>query len=136
MASSNGGNTQWYQPVVGLGNVGSYQASGVPWASSSIGVEGTSGTPVEVSFPNVTKFFVVKNLTSNPLRVGFSSAGVVGNNHFVLTNLESFSGDLRVTKIYLLGNTTTATSASIIAGLTGIPANELPNSWSGSTGVG
>lgn len=133
MASSNNGNTQWYQPVVGLGNVGSYQVSGIPWASSSIPVDIT--TPVEVSFPQVTKFVVVKNLTSNSLRVGFSAAGVADSNHFVLTNLESFSADIRLTKLYLLGDTT-ATSASIIAGLTGIPASELPNSWSSSSGVG
>lgn len=132
MASDSLGN-QWYQPVAGLGNVGSYQVSAAPWATSSLGV--TSTTPVEVSFPQVTKFVVVKNLTANSLRVGFSEAGVQGSNYFVLTNLESFSGDFRVTKIYLLGDTTN-TSASVVAGLTGIPAGQLANSWSGSAGVG
>lgn len=136
MASTNNGNTQWYQPVAGLSNVGSYQVAGIPWATSSLDIPGSSGTPVEVSFPQVTKFVVVKNLTSDSLRVGFSANGVRNtNNYFVLTNLESFSGDFRVTKIYLLGDSA-ATSASVVAGLTGIPAGELVNSWSGSAGVG
>lgn len=136
MASSNNGNTQWYQPVAGLSNVGSYQVSAIPWATSSLDVPGYGGTPTEVSFPQVTKFVVVKNLTANSLRVGFSEAGTNDGNHFVLTSYESFSGDFRLTKIYLLGDTVTPTSASIVAGLTGIPASHLANSWSGSAGVG
>ncbi len=135
MANDSLGN-QWYQQVAGLSNVGSYQVSAIPWASSSIAAPDSSGTPTEVSFPQVTRFVVVKNLTPNKLRVGFSENGVKNtNNYFVLSNLESFEGDLRVTKLYLLGDTT-ATSASVVVGLTGIPANQLPTNWSGSVGVG
>ena len=134
MATDNLGN-QWYQLNSGLSSVGSYQTSAIPWASSSLAVPASSGVPIEINFPNVTKFIVVKNLTSNSLRVGFSANGIKNNNYFVLTNLESFSADFRVTKLYLLGDVNT-TTASVVAGLTGIAALNLPNSWSGSVGVG
>lgn len=133
MASSDNGNTQWYQPLAGLSNVGSYQVSAIPWASSSI--PASSGTPTEVSFPQVTKFVIVKNLSGNLLRVGFSDNGIKGTNYFLLGNLESFAADIRVSKLYLMANST-ATSASVVAGLTGIAANQIVNNWSGSAGVG
>lgn len=125
-----------FQYKTGLHNVGSYQVSAAPWATSSVGVPGNTDTPVQIDFPRVTKFVVIKNLTSSPLRVGFSENGVKGSNYFVLTNLESFSGDLKLSRIFLLGNTATVTSASVIAGLTGIDSSQLINNWSGSAGVG
>ena len=135
MANDVYGN-QWYQLNAGLGSVGSYQTSGIPWASSSIPAPAFGSTPTEVSFPQVTKFIVVKNLTSNLLRVGFSENGVNGTNYFVLNNLESFAADIRITKLYLLSDGASTTSASVVAGLTGIAAGNLPNNWSGSVGVG
>lgn len=135
MAFNNLGN-QWYQPTAGLNNVGSYQTSAIPWASSSLVAPASSGTPLQIDFPYVTKFIVVKNLTSNNLRVGFSENGIKGSNYFVLTNLESFQGDFRVTKLFLLADGATPTTASVVAGLTGIGSGELQNSWSGSVGVG
>ena len=135
MANDALGN-QWYQPTAGISSVGSYQTSGIPWASSSIPAPSSGSTPTEVSFPQVTKFIVVKNLTSNLLRVGFSQNGVNGTNYFVLGNLESFAADIRITKLYLLSNSASTTSASIVAGLTGIAAGNLENNWSGSAGVG
>lgn len=132
MASDSNGN-QWYQPVVGLGNVGSYQISGVPFATGSVPVSETGVTVVE--FPQVTKSVIVKNLTLNNLRVGFSENGINGTNYFILGYYESFAADLRVSRIYLKGNTA-PTSVTVIAGLTGIPKSELANNWSGSAGVG
>lgn len=105
----------------------------MPWASSSLGANAT--TPLEVTFPNVTKFIVVKNTTVNKLRVGFSANGVKGSNYFLLGSNESFAGDIRVTRIYLLGDTSDATG-SVIAGLTGISGDHLMSNWSGSAGVG
>ena len=131
MASDSNGN-QWYQPTPGLGHVGAYQASGIPWATSSVGL---NQTPTEVSFPYVTKFITIKNTTANNMRVGFSQAGVNGTNYFLLGNLETVTLDLRVTKLYLRSDTA-ATSASVVAGLTGITSDHLANSWSGSAGVG
>jgi hypothetical protein len=76
------------------------------------------------------------------LRVGFSSIGtsgsVPGNNYyFTLANGESYTGDWRVTSVFLLCDTTNLTSASVIAGLTAISTSSLGfDNWSGSLGVG
>jgi hypothetical protein len=71
------------------------------------------------------------------MRVGFSDNGVkTSNNFFLLSAGESFAADLKVTRIYLMSNNSTVLTASVIAGLTNIPASELINNWSGSLGVG
>ena len=44
-----------------LGSVGNYQVSGIPFASSSIVAPTGSNTPLEIEFPSVTKFVIVKN---------------------------------------------------------------------------
>lgn len=124
----------------GLNSVGNYQVSGVPFASSSIVAPATSSNPTEVVFPSVTKFVVIKNInpTSGTLRVGFSSNGTkTGTNYFLLDKGEAFSGDLKLSSIFLLSNNGTAISASVIAGLTGIvPGFNLTSAYSGSVGVG
>lgn len=127
----------------GLGSVGSYQMGGIPFASSSITVPSSSDTPVAVVFPQVTKFVTVTNDTTgsnSPLRVGFSENGVKdteGNKYyFVIDNGESYTGDWRLTTVYLLGDSSTQVSASVIAGVTPISTNDLFNNWSGSVGVG
>lgn len=123
----------------GLSNVGSYQASGIPWVSSSLTIPASGSTPLEISFPQVTKNIIVKNVSTGTvnMRVGFSINGVVSSsNYFILSGGESFAADLRVTKICLMSNDSTILTGSIIAGLTNIPAAELPNNWSGSVGVG
>jgi hypothetical protein len=77
------------------------------------------------------------------MRVAFSEAGLSdGNaNYFILSGAESFSADFKVTKLYLMGHDgnytadTTVTTASVIAGLTGIEAGLLSGSWNGHGGV-
>ena len=131
-------------PKAGLGNVGSYQMSGVPFLTSSLAVPASPGTPIVVEFPYVTRFITVTNTVpatsaSAPLRFGFSEEGVQGtvnNNYLVLDNGESFEAEFRVTKIFLIADTTFASSGSVAAGLTGITAAYLINNWSGSAGVG
>ena len=134
---------QWPNP--GLGSVGSYQMSGIPFASSSITVPVNSAAPLQIQFPYVTKFVTVVNTqaTSIPLRVGFSVLGVSGSgtNYFLLDSGESYTGDWRIEDIYLISNSAAQTSASIIAGLTPIPRGvpsfvSTGNNWSGSSGVG
>ena len=134
---------------VGLQNVGSYQVSGIPFATSSITVPANSGTPTQVSFPFVTQRIFVSNInTAAALRVGFSAIGVSGTNYFVVpaaTSTTSFPTQelkVKVNSIFLLSNTATPTSASVFAELTNIDSNLLVNSgpagsnWSGSVGVG
>jgi len=128
----------------GLGKVASYQASARPFLTSSLTVPVSSATPLIVSFNQVSRFVVVTNTLSttdpsSPLRFGFSEAGVKGtinNNFAVLDNGESFEGEFRVVKVFLLSNTAAESSASVVAGLTNIPHGHLQANWSGSQGVG
>ena len=126
---------------VGLNHVPSYQASSRPYFTSSLTVPASGSTPLEISFPSVSRFVVITNdldatSTQTPVRFGASSAGVQGTNYGLLKNGQSFEAEFKVTKIYLMSNTGNETSASIVAGLTGIDATHLPDNWSGSAGVG
>ena len=123
----------------GIGNAASYQVSGIPWVSSSLSVPASGSTPLEISFPQVTKSIIVKNVSTGSvqMRVGFSANGVTNsNNFFILSGGESFAADLKVTRLYLMSNNGTVLTGSVITGLTNIPATELTNNWSGSAGVG
>ena len=128
----------------GLSSVGQYQMSGIPFATASFLVPNQVGGPMEFEFPQVTRFFTIQNTqtgASCPLRFGFSALGVTGSanggsdNFFLLDNGESYTGELKVSKLFLMGEAA-QTSASIIAGLTGIDTGSLLNNWSGSQGVG
>jgi len=142
--------SQNYPYGVGISNVGSYQVSGIPYATSSIAAPSSAGTPTEVTFPDVTQRIFVSNVnTASPLRVGFSSNGVKGTNYFIIpqatstTNFPTQEFRVKVSAIYLLSNTTTPTSASVFAELSNVDTSlllksgptGLPN-WSGSVGVG
>ena len=136
----------YYDYKTGLGNVGSYQASGRPFLSSSLHVT-SSNDVLKISFPTVSRFVTIKNegpaaQNEVKIRVGFSQNGVnavENTNYLLLDNQESFSADYRVTNICLrvhpTGGTTNAT-ASVLAGLTSIAEQELFHNWSGSAGVG
>lgn len=126
-----------FQYKAGLGNVGNYQVSGIPYVTGVVAPI-VSGTPLEISFPSVTKFIIIKNVVSgsHALRVGFSANGVQGTNYFTLQKDESISVDLKITKLYLIGDSANTVDTQVIAGLTGIDASQLTSSWSGSLGVG
>jgi hypothetical protein len=128
----------------GVSSVGQYQMSGIPYATASQPVPASSSAPFKIEFPNVTKFVTVVNEATGsnlPLRVGFSVLGVTGtagggtDNFFLLDNGESYTGEWRLADIYMLGHAA-ATTASVIAGLTGVIRGELPLNWSGNLGVG
>ncbi len=132
--------------AAGLSSVGSYQMSGIPYATASLTVPVSSSTPLQIQFPYVTKFVTVVNeaTTGQPaIRVGFSVLGISGSgkNYFLLDAGESYTGEWRIEDLYLLSHTSAQSSASVIAGLTPIPRG-IPsftttgNNWSGSSGVG
>lgn len=132
--------------AAGLGSVGSYQMSGIPFASASLTVPVNSAAPLLIQFPYVTKFVTIQNTVAagGPvIRIGFSSLGISGSgtNYFTLDSGQSYTGDWRIEDIYLISNTTAQSSASVIAGLTPIPRGipsfvSTGNNWSGSSGVG
>jgi hypothetical protein len=145
-----------YSARSGIGYVGAYQVSGKPYLTGSLTIPGNASTPMEITFPNVTMEVVIKNTAvsgSPDLRFGISSHGVKGtvnNNYFQLEPGESFSMRWKIAKLYLLSHTTSETSASVGAALTGIHRGELLRwsmsgaispvnlgaNWSGSVGVG
>lgn len=135
-------NPNYMRP--GLGHVGSYQASSIPFLSSSISIPAFGADPVHVEFRRVSKFVIITNTLSGsatnvPLRFGFSVDGVNGvveNNYGVLNNGESFEADYRVTGVYLISDSAGTCQASVLAGLTPIESSRLPNNWNGEWGVG
>ena len=140
MASDSNGN-QWYQPTAGLNNVGSYQVAAIPWATGSISAPELTEEPLKISFPSVTNFFIVKNdsTSASKLRVGFSRNGIIdggSNNYFLLSQGESFEGNMRIVDLYLLSDDGIPVDVTVVAGLTGINRSNLANNWSGSVGVG
>ena len=140
----------YFKYSAGLGQVGQYQMSGIPFVTASFKVEGAGQPPVQLEFGGVTRFFTVQNTHAGqpaPLRFGFSEQGITGSGkpplapqgtkYFVLENGESYTAELRVTSIFLMGhNDSTPSSASVIAGITGISESHLTGNWSGSLGVG
>lgn len=130
-------NLEWQYP--GLSDVGSYQMSAVPFTTGNVSVVASGSTTTQITFPSVTKFVTIVNETTgtnSQMRVGFSSNGVKGTNYFLLDNGESYTGEWRVTSIFLMGNSASTPTASIIAGVTNVPTTELSANWSGSVGVG
>jgi len=137
--------SEFHRHSVGLGHVGSYQASARPFLTSSLTIPVSSSNPIEIEFESVSRFVIISNnlpgsAINVPLRFGFSAAGVrgdVANNYAVLNNNESFEAEFRVTSVFLLSDSgTNQVTASVIAGLTGIHNSHLATNWSGSAGVG
>ena len=125
---------------VGLNNVGSYQVSGMPFATGSL----SAASAIKIEFPFVTRWIRVINHDGTHLKVGFSEAGVDGTNYFRCgpetgaEGTQSISLELKLTEIWFSGST----DFDLVAGLTNIPVERVTNvspsgsNWSGSVGVG
>ena len=122
-----------FQYKSGMGNSAAYQVSSIPYATAALAV-GTSSV-VDVDFPAINKFITVRNDGSNELRFGFSSNGVQGTNYISLDADGSFTGDFKLGNLYLIASGG-ATTATIIAGITGVQKPVPFSNWSGSAGVG
>jgi hypothetical protein len=131
--------------TAGLNNVGSYQVSGIPFASGSI----NCSHPTKVEFPFVTRWVAISNNGTGSCNVGFSEIGVEstdqGTNYFVLgkqsaANIPTATErlELKLSELWLSGSD----SISVVAGLTNVPVARVNNigpsgnNWSGSVGVG
>ena len=125
----------------GLGNVPSYQVSGIPFVTG-----GVSATTIKsVSFPYVTRWIYVVNNGTGDLRIGFSQNGVQGSRYITVQasgtgkDTTSIRMEVKATQLWFSGST----SVDIMAGLTTIPAARIDNSavspsgsnWSGSANV-
>ena len=133
---------------VGLNNVGSYQVSGIPFATGNLTVPASGSTPLKIEFPFVTQWVSVTNTNAKHVRLGFSENGVKnGGQNYVLIHQDSHPTfnlyNLKLTEVYLLSDTGQSVgNFSLVAGLTNIPVERINNispsgsNWSGSAGVG
>ena len=134
--------------TAGLNNVGSYQVSGMPFATGSLTIPASGSTPLRIQFPYVTQWVSVTNVNAKHVRLGFSENGVKnGGSNYVLIHEDNHPAEhtyyLKLTELYLLSDTgTSVANFSVIAGLTNIPVEIINNispsgsNWSGSAGVG
>lgn len=142
-----------YKYGTGLSNVGSYQVSGKPFAKGGLTAPVSSGTPVKVEFPSVTRWVKIIPITGSAathLRIGFSENGVKDSNYFRYLAGNNFNHEaaspepleLKVTELYFLGDNSETVEFDVVAGLTGISVDRINNispsgsNWSGSIGVG
>jgi len=123
-----------YKP--GLGHVGAYQVSGIPFVSGNL--DSSSGI-VEINFPYVTQWVQIINHHTAELSCSFSQNGMSSGNLFKIhqahgSNEGEYPPALHVkcTQMFFTGST----DFDVIAGLTNIETRLLPTNWSGSTGVG
>ena len=128
----------------GFNHVGSYQVSCRPFATASVEVpaSGGIGTALAVEFPGVTKFVIVRNeehtnIADSKIRLAFASGGMGDTYNYILINpSSSFSADYRVTKLYVMSDTSTQPKVSVIAGITTIETARVPSgSWENTVGV-
>ena len=137
-----------FKYTAGLNHVGSYQVSGIPFATGSLTIPASGSTPLKIEFPYVTQWVSVSNTNSKHVRLGVSELGVKnGGSNYVLIHEDNHPTfnmyNLKLTEVYLLSDTGQAvTDFSLVAGLTNIPVGRVDNispsgsNWSGSVGVG
>lgn len=135
-------------PKAGIGSVGNYQVSGIPYITGNLSINANTSTPVVITFPSITqRIHVHNNDSTNGLRIGFSALGVSGSSasKYWLVEPHTSNGknndyiELRVKtdKLYLLSNTATAVSGVYVAAeLTGITGYALTSEYSGAAGIG
>jgi hypothetical protein len=120
--------------------VSEYQASGVPFVTSSQANEVTT-TPVQITFPFVTRWIQVFNTDStagDTIRLGFTSNGVksvTNANYLILSGGQSTDRlELKCAEVWFRQHGANPASFTLIAGLTNVPPNQF-FTMSGSNGV-
>jgi len=113
-------------PYMHEGYVPAYQASAVPYVTSSLISLG--GVQV-ITFPQVTRFFEIRNVSSTStdrIAIAFTQRGLgatVGN-YFTVGPSTPYSGEIRCTKLFISCSAGTNVQYQIIAGLTNIPSSQ------------
>ena len=130
--------------TAGLNNVGSYQVSGIPYATGSL----DTGDGMEIIFPYVTQWITFINHdsgASNHLYVGFSELGLANTSNYFRVGPQSgnehtqnLTINVKVSRVFISGSS----NCDVVAGLTNLPIQRVDNigpsgsNWSGSVGVG
>lgn len=125
-------------PIINEGYVPAYQASAVPYITSSLI---SNGQTQVIQFQNVTRFFNVQNVgtvTTDEIAVAVTERGLTTGNYFTLGQGVSFRDELRTTRLYISCSSGTSVRYQVIAGLTNISANQflLLTGSNGHQGVG
>lgn len=125
-------------PVINEGFVPAYQASAVPYVTSS---QISLGQIHQINFDQVTRFFNVQNVgtvTTDQIAVSFTQRGFSTGNYFTLGQGVSFRDELRTIRLFISCSSGTDVPYQVIAGLTNIPANQflLVTGSNGHQGVG
>jgi len=129
--------SQHYAPP-GHGMVSEYQASGVPFVSSSASMVNT--TVEKFTFPYVSRHITIFNSGSTPVRVGFTENGVNANpensNYFLVLGMSNTPRfELKCDEIFVRKDAGTDPNiVSVIAGMTNVPRKNF-FVMSGSNGV-
>jgi hypothetical protein len=148
-------------PQAGPNHVPSYQASGIPYVTSSVSGEvpqaANTKAPVNINFPYVTKFVTVNNTGTNDLRVAFTFSGSYApgevttenltlpaghkRNYFIIKeqeagSMQTVTFDVRCKSIFFLADNTGTTDFSLLAGLTTIPIKNFPTLTGSLNGTG
>ena len=106
-----------------------YIGSGYAFAKQ---IATVSTTVIEVKFPGLSRWVYIRNNGAQPLKVGFSTAGIADDQYIYLKAGEHTPRlELKTGAVYLLraGGTNT-TDVSVVAGLTDIPLINFPQSGS------
>ena len=125
-------------PVINEGFVPAYQASAVPYVTSS---QISLGQIHQINFDQVTRFFNVQNVgtvTTDQIAVSFTQRGFSTGNYFTLGQGVSFRDELRTIRLFISCSSGTGVPYQVIAGLTNIPSNQflLVTGSNGHQGVG
>jgi hypothetical protein len=127
-------------PIINEGYVPAYQASSVPYITSSLISVGQVHT---ITFPQVTRFFNVQNVgtvTTDEIAVAVTQRGLSSTvgNYFTLGQGVSFRDELRTVQLFISCSSGTSVRYQIIAGLTNIPSSQflLITGSNGHAGVG
>ena len=125
--------------TAGIGSVGSYQVSGVPWITGS-GANGlASNTEDRIVFPTVAKSVMVQlhDTLSEVIHIHFNSsgsnAGVYDGNHYFPLSIDesSITFNVKCKEIWVSnpptgnGGSGNASGYRIVAELTGIAPSEM-----------
>tara|TARA_Y100000310_G_scaffold212398_1_gene213241 strand:- start:840 stop:1253 length:414 start_codon:yes stop_codon:yes gene_type:complete len=131
-----------YNYKMGLGNVGSFQTSGMPYVTGNLNLNNEfygEDDYEKFTFDRVTRYVTIINKGPEDLKVAFSKNGIQGSNHLVMWVSSSLTLEMKLTELYMSGSS----NCAIIAGLTGIQATAVNNTgvspsgsnWSGSLGT-
>jgi hypothetical protein len=121
-------------PKGGIGYAGEFQSSALPFVTSSVAPQATSGC-LRIDLPKISRTLTVSNLDgTNKLRVGFTRNGILGSNYYLVGPNATVTLELRVTAVYFAGDSSSPAFA-FCGGLTNIDAVEMPQ-LSGTLGDG